>query len=190
MRHSHAARRTTSFRLLLGGLAAFLAGPAIAQSCLQSAERTAFDVRALQSQLMVAALACNKDTEYNAFVRKFQGDLAAAYRGIQGHFRRTAGNAHQRELDGFITQLANAHSQDGIRAGSQFCPLVAPLFQHAMAQPDAQALAAFAQERNVLNPVSTPECTTAAPAAGASARSTPARSTPTRAPQGQRQAAR
>jgi hypothetical protein len=188
MRHSPAARRKTSFRLLLGGLAAFVAGPAIAQSCLQSAERAAFDVRALQSQLMVAALACNKDNEYNAFVRKFQGDLASAYRGIQGHFRRTAGNAHQRELDGFITQLANAHSQDGIRAGSQFCPLVAPLFQHAMAQPDAQALASFAQERNVLNPLGTPECQSA-PAAATPSR-TPARPAPARAPQGQRQASR
>ena len=162
MRHDRALRRKTSFRLLLSGIAALLAGPAIAQSCLQPAERTAFEVRALQSQLMVAALSCGRDADYNAFVRKFQGDLAASYRGIQGHFRRTAGNAHQRELDGFITQLANAHSQDGIRAGSQFCPLVTPLFQLALAKNNAQALAEFTQERNVLNPISTPACPTAA----------------------------
>jgi len=162
MRHNQALRRKTSFRLLIGGLAAFVAGPAIAQTCLQPAERTAFDVRALQSKLMVAALSCSQDAAYNAFVRKFQGELAASYRDIQGHFRRTAGNAHQRELDGFITQLANAHSQDGIRAGSQFCPLVTPLFQLALAQTNAQALADFTQERNVLNPISTPACPAAA----------------------------
>lgn len=164
MRQDRALRRKTGFRLLLGGLAALLAGPAIAQSCLQPAERTAFEVRALQSKLMVTALACGRDADYNAFVRKFQGELAASYRGIQGHFRRTAGNAHQRELDGFITQLANAHSQDGIRAGSQFCPLTTPLFALALAQTNAQGLADFTQERNVLNPLTTPACPAAAPA--------------------------
>ncbi|WP_270935778.1 hypothetical protein [Falsiroseomonas oryzae] len=164
----------TSFRLLLGGLAAVIAGPAIAQSCVQSAERTAFDVRALQSQLMVAALACGKDTEYNAFVRKFQGDLAASYRGIAAHYRRTAGGSAQRDLDQYITQLANAQSQDGIRAGSHYCPLVTPLFQQALAQSNAQGLAELAMERNVLNPLATPDCA-----------ATPARapaSTPSRSP--------
>lgn len=165
-------RRMTSFRLLLGGLAAVIAGPAIAQSCVQPAERTAFDVRALQSQLMVAALTCNRDSDYNAFVRRFQGELASAYRDIQGHFRRTAGGGHQRALDGYITQLANEQSQDGIRAGSHFCPLVTPLFQAALSQPNAAALANLSAERNVLNPLAAPTCSAAAPA-----RSTPARST-------------
>jgi heme-degrading monooxygenase HmoA len=103
MRHNQALRRKTSLRLLIGGLAALVAGPAIAQTCLQPAERTAFDVRALQSKLMVAALSCSQDAAYNAFVRKFQGELTGAYRGVQGHFRRTAGGAHQRELDGFVS---------------------------------------------------------------------------------------
>ena len=154
----------TSFRLLLGGLAAVMAGPAIAQSCLQASERTAFEVRALQSQLMVAALSCGRDNDYNAFVRKFQGELASSYRDIAGHFRRTAGGGHQRALDSYITQLANEQSQDGIRAGSHFCPLVTPLFQAALAQPNAQALASLSTERNVLNPIAVPACAAAAPA--------------------------
>jgi hypothetical protein len=163
-------RRMTSFRLLLGGLAAVIAGPAIAQSCVQSSERTAFQVRALQSQLMVAALACGRDNDYNSFVRKFQGDLAASYRDIQGHFRRTAGGRHQGALDSFITQLANDQSQDGIRAGSHFCPLVAPLFSLALAQSNVESLAELAVERNVLNPLAAPTCPASAPS----------RSTPTR----------
>jgi len=158
-------RRTTTFRLALGGLAAILAGPAIAQSCIPAAERTAFDVRALQSQLMVAALSCGRDADYNAFVRKFQRELQASYNGMQSHFRRTAGNAGQRELDNFITILANAHSQDGIRSGSFFCPLNAPLFQQALARSDAASLADFAVERNIVNPMAAPVCATAAPAA-------------------------
>ncbi len=151
--------RSTRLRALVAGLAASaIAGPALAQACVQPAERVAFEVRALQSQLMVAALSCGRDADYNAFVRKFQGELASSYRGMQGHFRRTAGNGHQREMDGFITTLANAHSQDGIRAGSHFCPLVSPLFQQALAQRDAAALADFAVERNVINPLAAPAC--------------------------------
>lgn len=177
--------RMPSLRFLLGGIAAAaIAGPAIAQSCVQASERTAFDVRALQSQLMVAALTCNRDEEYNAFVRKFQGELAGSYRTIQSHFRRTAGRSHQRELDEFITQLANAHSQDGIRQGSQFCPLVTPLFQVALSQSNAAALAEVTMERNVLNPLTATTCPErpAAPAA-----STPSRRT---RPAGQRTAQR
>lgn len=180
MRHS-TRRRQTSLRVLIGGLAALMAAPAIAQTCVQDAERAAFDVRALQSKLMVVALACGQDNAYNAFVRRHQGDLAASYNRVQGYFRRSAGSSHQRELDGFITQMANAHSQEQIRAGSQYCPMMAPLFALATAQPNVQALAAFSQERNVLNPLGAQDCAEAAAApAGAAAR----------APQGQRPAAR
>ncbi|WP_237217372.1 hypothetical protein [Falsiroseomonas oryziterrae] len=171
MRNRQGQRRTTSFRLVLGGLAALIAGPAIAQSCIPAAERTAFDVRAVQSQLMVAALACGRDNDYNAFVRKFQRDLQASYNGLQSHFRRTAGAAGQRELDNFITILANAHSQDSIRAGSFFCPLTTPLFQQALAKNDAASLAEFAMERNIVNPMAAPACA----AAAAPAARTPAR---------------
>jgi hypothetical protein len=165
---SQGRRRKTSFRLLIGGLAAVIAGPAVAQSCLQPAERTAFDLRALQSQLMVVALQCQRDNDYNAFVRRFQGDLAGAYRTMEGHFGRTG---NRRSIDVFITQLANEQSQDGIRAGSHYCPLNTPLFQVALAQPNAAALSQMTVERNIINPITTPAC----PA-------TPARATPAARP--------
>jgi hypothetical protein len=169
-------RHTTSFRLLLGGLAAIMGGPvAFAQSCVRAEERVAFDLRTLQSQLMVAALACGRDNDYNAFVRKFQRDLSGAYVNMQGHYRRTAGGNAQRELDNYITVIANAHSQDGIRAGSQFCPLIMPLFQQAMAKTSAAELSAFAQERNLLNPLTTPDCAASAAAPAARTAAAPAR---------------
>ncbi len=168
-----ATRRKTSFRVMLGAVAAFTAGPALAQACLQPAEQQGFHVRALQSQLMVAALACGKQDDYNAFVRKFQPALASSYNSIQGHYRRTMGaGPGQRELDQYITQLANAQSQDGIRAGTHYCPLVTPLFQMALAQSDVTGLANFAVERNIVNPVSASECSAAAPAASRSASTT------------------
>ena len=122
------------------------AGPAMAQLCVNPAERTAFELRTLQSQLVVAALACGRDNEYNSFVRRFQSELAGSYRTMQAHFRRGGGNS-QRTMDTFITTLANAHSQDGISQGSRFCPNIAPLFQVAMSQPNAAALAGLVAER-------------------------------------------
>ncbi len=152
------ASRLSKLRLLLAGLGAVaIGGPAIAQSCVQASERTAFEVRALQSQLMVAALSCNQDNAYNAFVRKFQRDLAGSYSAIQTHYRRSGANG-QRNLDQYITGLANAHSQDGIRQGSQFCPNIAPLFAVAMTKSDIAGLAEVVAERNVLNPLETPTC--------------------------------
>ncbi len=161
---AQATRRKTGFRVMLAAVAAMTAGPALAQSCLQPAEQQGFHVRALQSQLMVAALACGKQDDYNAFVRKFQPQLASSYNSIQGHYRRTMGaGPGQRELDQYITQLANAQSQDGIRAGTHYCPLVTPLFTMALAQSDVTGLANFAVERNIVNPVSASECTAGAP---------------------------
>jgi hypothetical protein len=168
-------RHSTSFRLLIAGLATVMAGPALAQACVRAEERAAFDVRALQSQLMVAALACNRDSDYNAFVQKFRPALGGAYSGMQGHYRRTAGGSAQRELDNYITVLANAHSQDGIRAGSQYCPLVMPLFQQAMSRSSAAELSALAQERNVLNPLAAPDCPAGAAPATRTAARQPAR---------------
>ncbi|NKC34168.1 hypothetical protein [Falsiroseomonas selenitidurans] len=164
-----------SVRLLLAGVALALAGPAVAQSCIQGSERTAFEVRALQSQLMVAALTCQRDGDYNAFVRKFQGELGGAYNTIRTHFRRTAGGGHQRALDGFITHLANEHSQDGIRQGSRFCQNIGPLFQAALAQSNASALADMSIERNVLNPFAAPACADRAPASAPNRRRPAAR---------------
>ena len=124
--------------LLLGA-----AAPGQAQSALGAAEQRAFDLRALQSYLMVMALRCGRHDDYNRFVVRFRGELAGAYRTIEAFFRRTHGGQAQRRLDGYITSLANQHSQDGIAVGSGFCPWSAPLWPAVMAAPDAAGLAAL-----------------------------------------------
>lgn len=151
-------RAKLTFRILAGVLAAGIAGPAFAQACVQPAERSAFEIRALQSQLMVTALTCSRDQDYNAFVTKFRRDLGAAYGSIETHFRRTSGGNFQRARDGFITQLANDHSQDGLRQGTAFCPNAVALFQVALAQTDMNSLATLASDRNILNPMAAPAC--------------------------------
>jgi hypothetical protein len=141
---------------------------------MQPAEKTAFDIRALQSQLLVAALACGQHDNYNAFVRKNQAELGTAFRTLGTYFRRTEGAQHQRQLDQYITELANSQSRVSIDRGSFFCNEQAPLFQAAMAANGANELAQVSVTRQVHQALSAPVCTAPAPRQGPQ-RSTPAR---------------
>jgi hypothetical protein len=144
------------------GLAAVMLTPSIAfaqsSACVQPAEKTAFDIRALQSQLMVVALTCGQQDDYNTFVTRHQRDLATAFRGVAGHFRRTAGAQHQRLLDQYITNLANGQSQVGIARGSFFCREQAPLFQQATAATTPVELSQIAVAREIPQALTTPAC--------------------------------
>lgn len=144
--------------LLAGCLAAGLTSPALAQGCVRPAERSAVDLRAVQSQLMVAAIACGRSEDYNQFVRRHQNELGAAHRTVFGVFRRAHGAQAQRQYDAYITNLANAQSQEGIRQGSHFCRDVGPLFQAALAAPNSSAVAALASEHRIVNPLPIADC--------------------------------
>lgn len=160
-------------RTLMAGIAAAsIATPVFAQACLPPAERAALDVRAVQSQLMVIALSCGQHDDYNLFVTKYKSALGTAYNGVRTHFSRNGG---QRSLDNYITSLANAHSQAGIAQGTLFCQNSVPFFQAALAQTNAQGIAALATQYNLANPISTPACAVRqAPATVQASRSKPA----------------
>lgn len=121
MRHAFLATVTVA------ALGVSATGAAIAQSCVNAREQQAFHLRALQTHLMVGALSCGMHDRYNAFVTRWQTDLAGAHRHLTGYFNRTQGG--QKALNEYITALANAQSQEGIRLGSAFCSRVGPLFE-------------------------------------------------------------
>lgn len=85
------------------------------------AEKTACDVRTIQSQLMVDALTCGQQDEYNRFVQSHQGELSGAYQKITSHSARLYGSAGEQQRDAYITDLANAKSMDAARQGAAFC---------------------------------------------------------------------
>lgn len=114
------------------------ASSALAQSCANAREKAAFDLRALQTHLMVGALSCGMHDRYNAFVTRFQSDLAGAHRNLTGYFNRVHGRSAQRDLNQYITALANAQSQEGIRLGSHFCGKIGPLFDQVMSGGNAE----------------------------------------------------
>ncbi|MCX8134919.1 MAG: hypothetical protein N3D18_13270 [Roseococcus sp.] len=144
---------------LLAGVAAALVGPGAAiAACLQPAEKTAFDVRALQSQLMVVALTCQQQDDYNNFVRRHMNELNNAQRGVTSYHRRVHGAQHQRQLDLYITNLANSQMQAGIARGSFFCREQAPLFQMAMQANTREELANLAVQRQIPQPLGAEPC--------------------------------
>ncbi len=119
-----------------------LPAPAAAQQCLRDAERTAFDLRAVQSQMMVVALVCARQDDYNAFVHRHQRGLLGAYQEMTSHFRRLHGPAAgEAERDRYVTELANTQSQDQLRQGDAFCRNMEPLVRWTLAARDTGEVA-------------------------------------------------
>lgn len=131
--------------IIAGLITASIAGPAFAQ-CMQPVERPAFDVSALQSQLMVLALTCGQQDEYNRFMTTHRSVVFSAYTDVQRHFRRAGG---PRAYDAYSTNTANIHSQAGISQGSLFCTNQQTLFPAALAARTRDELSALSQERQI-----------------------------------------
>ena len=146
-------------RILIAGAAAIgVVGGAQAQSCIRSTETEAFNVRALQSQLMVAMLQCGPESEakYGQFITRYRTELNTAFQTISTSYRRSGGNP---AMDSYITTMANAQSQDGIKQGTRFCANAAPMFDSALASPNNSAsLAQLAVLNNLSNPHGRSDC--------------------------------
>jgi len=152
-------------RRLLSSLAAIsllASQQAYAQfDCLQPHERSAVEVAALRSELMVLATGCRQDERYNAFIRKFQPDLVSNEKAIGELFRRMFGRRGQQEHDRFTTDLANGESSAGMRLGTDFCERNGALFSEVMALRSAAELPAYAAGKDLV-PVSVDVCPQAA----------------------------
>jgi hypothetical protein len=77
-------------------------------------EKRAFEMRGMQSQLMLVALHCN-DSGYNTFLQQHRADLTDAYEQIKKYFARVNRTSGEAERDSYITQLANAQERSGMR---------------------------------------------------------------------------
>jgi hypothetical protein len=82
----------------------------------------AFNVISLKSALMVAALSCGDQSQYDAFVTKYQPHILAEQHVIDGYFYKASGPySGQKMEDNFITLLANNQSVSGISQGRTYC---------------------------------------------------------------------
>lgn len=131
---------------------------ALAEPCVRPPEKTAFDVASLKSELMVIAIACQAQDKYNSFVTRYKSELQSDERALNGYFVRTAGRLAQQRHDNYITNLANAQSENGIQQGTQFCQQHLSMFEEVMALKKSKDLATYAQSKSLAQPIGLSEC--------------------------------
>lgn len=144
---------------MAGVVATLLSSQAFAAGqCGMSSARQAFDVQGLKSELMVTALSCNVQDRYNAFVEKFRPDLTAQEVALNSYFRTTYGRGAQTAHDDYITQLANAQSERGLKAGVAFCQQRVSMFDEVAVLDNATDLGGYAEAKDIVQPASYETC--------------------------------
>ncbi len=142
------------------GLAATtLLGVSVAMACATPDEAAMFDVAGLKSELMVTALTCNADSQYDAFVMRFKAVLLQDDEQLLVYFEHTYGRAGQTAHDSYITNVANKMSEVGVAEGTDFCQHHLVLFPEVLALASPAQLALFAASRGYVEPVAPPRCT-------------------------------
>lgn len=129
-----------------------------AQFCARPQEKTAFQVAALKSRLMVTALACNAPEKYNAFVNANRAGLVPQERTLNGYFARNYGRRGATAHDEYITNLANAQSRRRIIDNYYFCSDGHKLFADAAALQSPTDVVALASSHVITQPMNITEC--------------------------------
>lgn len=130
--------------------ATLAATDASAQACNASQDQVTLNVRELQSHLMVAALSCGYQQQYNQFVTKFQGDLAKNGSALTSYFSRQYGGSAKSQLNSYVTRLANDASRVSMGNRRDFCQQASAAFQTLQSTPTGQ-LAAFTASTSPFN---------------------------------------
>ena len=128
-----------------------------ATQCAKPAEKVAFDITGLKSQLMVTALSCAVQDKYNAFVVRFRPSLVAQDRTLATYFGRAYGRRGQAQRDDYVTSLANQQSMDGSKLGSNFCRQKVVMFDEVMALQTTD-LSGYASGKSLAQPIDVVSC--------------------------------
>lgn len=116
--------------------------------CASEKELTALNSRALQSHLMVAALACGKSDSYNKFMKKFSKFNNANHRDLQNYFVKNYRNDSKKRLNNFITTIANQSSRHSLNVESEeFCKNAGLLFDKLMKGQDNDIIKTASQKQ-------------------------------------------
>ncbi len=153
------AKRLSARNVVAGGVFAVLAALPIAAQADSSREAVA--VRQLQSEMMVAALSCEMRGHYNTVVARFERELVGHGKSLRQYFRQAHGDRAQRELDRFITALANQASGDMIATGSSYCSRAGSMFSEVLALP-VSSLGVYSTRRFDADGTSLPQIESAA----------------------------
>ncbi len=147
---------------------AFLMGQAMAaENCKTQQDRDIFELAALKSEAMVLATSCHEEERYNAFVQRYKAVLLANEHAFDAYFKREFGRSGQAEHDSYITSLANAQSDVGLKEGTDFCPHSDAIFDEVMAVPSPQDLPEYAAGKDLV-PANLGDCVAPEPVASRS----------------------
>ncbi len=150
-------------RILLSGLVAaglLTSQMASAETCARPADKTAFDVAGLKSQLMVTAITCEATERYNAFILRYRPNLVAQEKVLNAYFSRSFGKRAQSQHDDYITSLANSQSQNGLKSGTGFCNQNVSMFDDVMKLSGAGELTDYATGKAMPQPIVLVACAT------------------------------
>jgi hypothetical protein len=139
MKFSHAA--------LLIAASTMVAGPAMAakkkaaeQACIKGKVLTAFQMRMLQTELVVGALSCKLTPRYNDFVTAYRPDLMSAHRTLMGYFSRES------RLEDYKSRTANEVSQRSLANITEFCNYTTSLYDKLLGPEKIQLVDFVASE--------------------------------------------
>lgn len=149
-------------RLAISGLVmtGLLSSPVFAatENCTHSPTHEAFNIQGLKSELMVTALSCNAQEQYNTFISQFRPILSTEESKLKSYFRSTYKARAQREQDDYITQLANVQSSQGLKSGSIFCLQRMDMFAEVKHLKTAEELSQYVEAKDILQPSSFEIC--------------------------------
>ena len=100
-----------------------------ANICAKPSEFQALNMRALQSELMVAALSCSQDRHYNWFAKRYRSELITYGKEITNFFQRHGAKRGDKLMNDFVTKMANRASRASLgRSQQQYCAEVSSLY--------------------------------------------------------------
>lgn len=126
-----APRRLAPLALAAAMTATLVTGAIAAPTCIRANERVALGVRAVQTHLMVAALACNFRPQYNEFVLRFRPALDRDTAIVHRFFRRAYGSQATSEATRYFTHFANRASLISTSDFTGFCERSAAILSAA-----------------------------------------------------------
>lgn len=131
-------------------------------SCSSSSSHEAFSIEGLKSELMVTALSCHAQDQYNSFMGQFRPIISTQESKLKNYFRANYGKhsqkAYQKAYDDYITQLANVQSSQGLKAGTIFCLQRMDMFNEIKPLKTSTELSQYAEAKDIVQPTSFETC--------------------------------
>ena len=142
------------------------AAPMGALACVFDADRAAFDIEGLKSQMMVTAVTCHQNDGYNAFLNRYRPQVADAEQTLEAYFRRSYGaKTGPKTYDEYMTQLADNQEQYALKAGTAYCDNLTLMSDEVMSLHTGSELHDYSNAKQLYQPAKFATCTGAPPAA-------------------------